>query len=209
MIIKRVAVLFTAFALAACGDGNSPALITLNQAQAEDLMDALASAGAFDPGTGLSVAEAARASNAAVVAHAVFTTTVQASGPCPNGGTAGINGSMTLNDNNAPTITMTMEVAQTFSGCRSTSNEGNLWTFNGAPNIASSFSVTTNESTGAFSMTGTQKGALDVTGPEGSGRCPIDVSFNFSGNDQAGTFSGSLTGTVCGVTISQTMDLTS
>ena len=209
MNIKRTAALLSVVALAACGDGNGPALITLNQAQAEDLMDALASAGAFDPSTGLSVAQAARASNAAVVANAVFTTTVEASGPCPNGGTAGINGSMTLNDNNAPTITMTMQVAQTFSGCRSTSTEGNLWTFNGAPNIASSFSMTMNESTSAFSMTGTQKGALDVTGPEGSGRCPIDISFNFTGNDQTGTFSGSVTGTVCGVSISQTMDLTS
>lgn len=207
MTNKRIAVLFTAFALAACGDGKGPALISLNEAQAEDLMDALANAGAFDAGAGLSVASAARASNAAVVAHAVFTTTVSASGPCPNGGTAGVNGSMTMNDNNAPTITMTMEVAQSFSGCRSTSTEGNLWTFNGAPNIASTFSMTMNENTGIFSMNGTQIGALDVTGPDGSGRCPINITFNMSGNDQAGTFSGSINGTVCGVSISQTVDL--
>jgi hypothetical protein len=208
MNIKRAATVFSIVALAACGDGKGPALISLDEAQAEDLMDALAQAGAFDAGAGLSVASAARASNAAVVAHAVFTTTVSASGPCPNGGTAGVNGSMTMNDNNAPTITMTMEVAQSFSACRSTSTEGNLWTFSGAPNITSNFSMTMNETTGIFSMTGTQKGALDVTGPEGSGRCPIDISFTFSGNDQAGTFSGSLTGTVCGVSISQTVDLT-
>lgn len=207
MIMKRAALLLTAFALTACGD-NDPALISLTEAQAEDLMDALASAGAFDPSTGMSVASAARASNAAIVAQAVFTSTVEASAPCPDGGTAGIKGSVTLNDNASPTVTMTMSVAQTFSGCKSTSTEGNLWTFNGAPNIASNFSMTINETTGIFSMTGTQKGALDVTGPDGSGRCHIDVSFNFSGNDQTGTFSGSLNGTVCGVSVSQTLDLT-
>lgn len=208
MNIKRVATLLSALTLAACGDGNSPALITLTEAQAEDMMDALAAAGAFDAGTGMSVASTGRASNAAIVATAVVNTTVDASAPCPNGGTAGVKGSLSMNDNAAPTITMTMQVTQTFSGCKSTSSAGTLWTFNGAPNITSSFSMTMNQNTGTFSATGTQKGALDVAGPDGSGRCPIDVSFNFSGNELAGTFSGTVNGTVCGVSISQTIDVT-
>jgi hypothetical protein len=202
MRTKTLAILFSAFALAACGD-NGPDPIQLTEAQAEDMMDALASAGAFDPGTGLGVVAQMRS---AAIAEAVVTSTVQASGPCPDGGTAGINGSVTINDNNAPTVTFTMSVAQTFSGCMSTSTEGNLWTFNGAPNITSTFSMSMNESTGAFTMTGTQKGALDVAGPDGSGRCVIDISLSLTGNDNTGALTGSLTGTVCGVSIETTID---
>jgi hypothetical protein len=206
MSIRNATILLSAIALVACGDGKGPALITITEAQAEDMMDALANAGAFDPGAGLSVASAARASNAAIVAPAIVSTTVEASGPCPNGGTAGINGSMTMNDNAAPTITFTMSVAQSFNGCKSTSTEGNLWTFNGAPNITSTFSMSMNETTGIFSMSGTQKGALDVVGPDGSGRCVLDVTMSLQGNDNTGTLTGSLTGTVCGVSITTTID---
>ena len=202
---SRFLAVVAAVALTACGDGNAPDPIQLTEAQAEDMLDALSAAGAFE--TELSVASAARTANATALAlvAAAITNTVDASAPCPDGGTAGIKGTATANDDFS---VISANVTQTFSNCKSTSSAGTLWTFNGAPSIVSTMSMTTNQSTGAFTLAMTQRGALDVVGPDASGRCVIDLTLDASGNDIAGTGTITISGTVCGVTITQTVTTT-
>jgi hypothetical protein len=193
----------TAVALTACGE-NAPDPIQLSEAQALDMMDALAATGAMDVGPELSVTKAPDAgvdAAMAIVAMAV-TSTINATAPCPNGGTAGVSGTATVNDDETQA---TAHVTQTFTDCKSTSSEGTLWTFNGAPSIVTTLSATSNPTTGAFTLNLTQKGALDVAGPASSGRCAIDFTINATGNENDDTGSITVSGSVCGVTFEQTV----
>jgi hypothetical protein len=200
----RILLLLAAVALTAC-DSNAPDPIVLSEAQAMDMMDALGAAGAFDVGTELSLASRSNAAAlraADAVMAAAVTSTINATAPCPNGGTAGVSGTATVNDDETQA---NAQITQTFSNCKSTSSEGTLWTFNGAPSIVTTLAATSNPATGAFTLSLTQKGALDVVGPDASGRCVIDLSLDVAGNENDDTGSITLNGSVCGVTFEQTV----
>ena len=200
---NKLLLVLATVALTACGE-NAPDPIQLSEAQALDMMDALAATGAMDVGTELSVAKAPEANVEAamnIVAMAV-TSTINATAPCPNGGTAGVNGTGTINDDETQ---ITAQVTQTFSNCRSTSSEGTVWMFNGAPSIVTNLSMTSNPSTGAFTLNLSQTGALDVTGPDASGRCVINFTINATGNENDDSGSITVSGSVCGVTFEQTV----
>lgn len=174
-------------ALAACGDSTAPNA-NLDEAQIEDMMDAMANAGVAGftpPPTG----------NMAVV---TITETVQ----CPDGGSSNVNATI---DDGGTTNSVSMTFTQGFSNCKSTSSAGRLWTFNGKPNIVTTFTGTSNETTGAFSMSGTQKGGITFASDLGTGACDFDLTFSMSGNELTGQFTGSMSGTVCGRTISQSL----
>lgn len=185
------AALFALFALSACSDGNAPDALQLTEAQAEDLMEALSSVGAV----GLMRQDAYRVGDNTQA----ITVTVDETEPCPNGGTARVQG--TFNANDAGTQ-MTAALVQSYSACKATSNAGRMWTFDGAPNVASNITMTANETTGAFSMNGTQKGAIDASSDIGSGRCVLDLTYTATGNEITGSFSMTMSGSVCGRTIS-------
>lgn len=187
-LIRSLAVASLALTFTACGDSTAPNL-ELTEDQVADMMDALSTAGlaGFGSTTG----------NFAVV-------TINESVECPNGGTATVNAS--IDDGNTGT-TVTMSITQGFSNCKATSSQSRLWTFNGNPNIVSTFTATSNEQTGAFSFSGTQKGGITASSDLGSGACSWDVTYSMSGNNNTGQFSGSVTGTVCGRSVSQSVSV--
>ena len=185
-LFRSLAVASLALTFTACGDSTAPNL-ELTEDQVADMMDALTTAGLAGYGS--------TGSNFAVV-------TIDRTVDCPEGGSASVNASY---DDGSTGTTVTMSITQGFSNCKATSSQGRMWTFNGNPNIVSTFTATSNETTGAFTFSGTQKGGITASSDLGSGACGWDVTYSFSGNDNTGAFSGSVTGTVCGRSVSQSI----
>lgn len=185
-LIRGIAATSLALTIAACGDSTGP--VTLNDEQIADMMDAMANAGVagFTPPP---------VGNLAVI---TFNTSVE----CPNGGTSSVAATI---DENAATGAMSMTITQGFTGCKSASTSGRVWTFNGKPNIVSTFSGTSNATTGAFTLSGTQTGGVTFSSDLGTGSCDFNVTFSMSGNEITQQFSGSMTGTVCGRSVSQSI----
>lgn len=188
--------LAAALTLSACSDSTAPAAIQLTDAQAEDMMDALAAVGAL-AATSRQTAEYRQ--NATTQP---FTLTIDETEPCPNGGTHRVQGTFTGNDAGTQA---SASITQGYTGCKATSGSGTLWTFDGAPNVKFDFNMTTDPTTGQFSLNGTQKGAIDVSSSAGSGRCAIDLTFSASGNEQTGAATATVSGLVCGRTITMTV----
>lgn len=189
--------------LSGCGGTESTeptALINLTEAQVADMMEALAAVS--DVAGEIGFGKATAGSMAAIIAAATITT--DETEPCPAGGNQRMQGTVTFNDDFSQ---LSMAVTQTPQSCAAVSGSGTTWTFTGAPNIVSNLQMSTNESTGVFTLSGTQIGALEVSSTAGSGRCPINITMNLSGS-LLGTVSGSVTGTVCGQTFNETIDET-
>ena len=184
-VLRRASFALMAFTFAACGDSTGPSA-TLTKEQVGDMLDAMSAVSAFGGAGGAGFA----------------VTTVSATVDCPNGGKA--TATSTINDNQT-TGSATVQVTQSFSGCKATSSGGRVWTFDGNPNIVTNVSLTSNQMTGAFTMTATQKGGIKFTSDLGSGGCAIDLSMSLTGN--ATSLSGSVTGTACGQTINQTISI--
>ena len=75
------------------------------------------------------------------------------------------------------------------AGFRTESN-GRVWTFDGNPNIVTNVSLTSNQTTGAFTMTATQKGGIKFTSDLGSGSCAIALSLKQPIRDWTASRSG-------------------
>jgi hypothetical protein len=183
--LRTLTVASLAVMLAGCGDSTGPN-VTLNDEQVADMMEAMANAG---------VAGFVPPGNLAVV-------TINESVECPNGGTVSIAATI---DENTTTGAVSMTITQGFAGCKSASSSGRVWTFNGKPNIVTTFSGSENAATGVFSMNGTQKGGVSFASELGSGACDFDITFSMSGNDNTGQFSSTMSGTVCGRSVSQSI----
>lgn len=169
----------------ACGDATGPST-NLSEEQVGDMLDAMSAVASFGSVPG--------------IAPAVVN--VSQTIDCPNGGSASVGGTINTND---AAGTATVQFTQGFSGCRATSKKGRLWTFDGDPNIITIVSVSYNEVTGAFSITGSQVGGIRFASDLGSGSCPINLAFTFSGN--ASSISGTLSGSACGRTIEQSISV--
>lgn len=186
--LLRLAVASLVLTVAACGDSTGPN-VTLTEEQIDDMMDAMANAGS--PGF------APPAANMAVI-------TVTETADCPNGGTTSLNGTI---DDNVNTGAFSMTITQGFTNCKSTSSSGRVWTFNGKPNIVTAMTGSENLSTGAFTFSGTQTGGVTFSSDLGSGACDFNVTITMSGNSNTEQFSGSISGTVCGRNVSQTLSV--
>jgi hypothetical protein len=181
---------FTLFA--GCKDSTAPQ-IELTEAQVDDLMDAFSALGTADVGT---------AANMAALVVNVGSTI-----DCPNGGSRSETGSMNINEE---TGSLSITATQDFAACKAMSSTGRLWTFDGSPSLTSTFNMTVNQTTNAFTMQGTQTGGLMVASDLGSGVCNFDLTTSMTGTPGANetmTIAGSISGTVCGKTIQVSIDI--
>ena len=196
-ILRGASVALTALTLA-CGDSTAP---KLSEAEVFDMLDAMSSVAAFDELPG---APAMRASlRAAGTPLANATVNVSQTVSCPNGGSATVAGTAT---DNPDAGTFSAQVTHSFSSCTAPSSEGRLWTFNGSPNILTTMSGSANEATGAFSMTVTQVGGVRFSSDLGEGTCQISLTMTLSGNSNS--LSSSISGSACGRTIQQSVEIT-
>ena len=187
--LRRAMAAAIAFTVA-CGDSTAPNTIELTDDQVDDMMEAFSALGSTPEGTS--------ASN--ILALIV---TVDETIGCPNGGTFSEEGNWNFNEQ---ANSISIDVTQDFAACKATSSSGRLWTFDGNPNLHSTFSMTSNPTTNAFSMTGSQTGGLMVASDLGSGVCNWNVTYTMNGTPVPGTedefnITGSVTGTVCGRSI--------
>lgn len=191
-----VAALAAALTLSACKDSGAPAMLELTEAQATDMMEALSAVGS-STGFFHRTAEYRQGPNVQLA-----TITLDQTDPCPNGGTHRMQGTLNMNDAGTQ---MTANITQGYTGCKSTSPNRVLWTFDGAPNIVFQFTMTMSATSGDYSFTGTQEGAIKAASSLGSGQCAINLAYTGSGNAQTGSGSATVSGTVCGRTINFTM----
>lgn len=193
--LRGASVALAAFTLA-CGDSTAPS-VNLSEAEVGDMLEAMSAVSYIGagPGTGLFVHRAGQTANA--------TYTVSETVECPNGGSATMNGTAT-DDPDAGTFTA--QITQGFSGCAAPSSGGRVWTFDGDPNITTNLSGSQNLSTGAFTLSATQTGAVKFASNLGAGRCAIDITLTLTGNETS--VSATVSGTACGRTIQRSISVT-
>ena len=191
---RRALVAAMAFTVAACGDSPVAVDADLSTEEIEEMMDAMSAIGAFSSPFGFSIRSAD--SN---VAMAV--TPINETADCPNGGSVNTSGNININET---TGNFTAQLTNNYNSCKATSSAGRVWTFNGDPNVSQTMSFTSNQTTGAFSMTGSQTGGLRFSSSQATGRCSISLNYTISMNAQ-GTETGSVTGTVCGQSVNHTL----
>jgi hypothetical protein len=179
----------------ACGDSTAP--VTLTEAQVEDMLEAMTTVSYIGQasGPGFSIRRAGQVANATV--------TVSETVECPNGGSATISGTAT---DNPDAGTFTAQITQGFSACAATSEAGRVWTFNGNPNITTNISASQNQTTGAFSLTATQVGAVNFASDIGEGACSLNLTLAITGT--ATSVNATLSGTACGRTIQRSISVT-
>lgn len=170
---------------AACGDSTGPA-IQLTEDQTEDMMEAFS----LITSQGLDQTGGTGALNVGML---IINHDIEASGPCPEGGTFTLNGT---GSTNTDTEMESGSFTQNFSGCKATSSAGRQWTFDGDPNITTSYSFSYNTQAETATWTTTTTGAFKATSDIGSGRCAINYTMTLSfGPD---SFTGNVDGSVCG-----------
>jgi hypothetical protein len=198
---------------AACGDdkdddngGTGPSGDQLTTVEFESMVEALSAInsevlgafGAFD-----------QASSPALAAQTGNTFTYSETESCPNGGTTGTAGTITISSA-GESATGNVTVTTTFNNCQAQSTNGSIWTFNGNPNIAMNLNFTSSQD-GSFSMTGTYTGGFTWGGSGKGGGCAINTNLNYTGtvSGQSYAYNYTQTGTVCGQAVNETWSFTS
>jgi len=136
-----------------------------------------------------------------------FGTEVSVTAACPVGGTAaftvGLDGAV---DPPADTGHVTLDITEAPAACGvQDADSGHTITLDGAPDLAAHY-VLELEAGGPYQLSGTFLGAVDWSTGDRIGTCSLDMTFDASGDRVANTGSASLTGTVCGVSVSTTVE---
>ena len=127
--------------------------------------------------------------------------------PCEFGGTVAVAGSLVFDvDDESGDGTLVFQITTDHEGCGVESEEGIAFILNGSPNISAGFTIVSDGDNLSFS--GGYDGAVGWATDDKSGRCSIDVDFSLTGDVVAETGSASLTGRVCGITFSHSLELT-
>lgn len=199
---RHALTLTLAVGLAACGDDdptdpdNEGDLLT--EVEAESMIEALAEAGGFGFGIGLGAGASATAPEGVTIGPVTFEETTA----CPQGGSIAMAGSYSADiDDETGHGTYQYELVQTHDACTATAaSDGSTWTFDGSPDITIDFAWTFDQT--AYEFQGTQTGGIAFSGSGKSGTCQIDLTYDFSGDQSGTTYSGSVAGSVCGVSVS-------
>ncbi len=200
-----------ALGLAACGGSFTSSGDALAPTEAQDLAAGLVEGGFA--GFGSFAGAPARAPS---LAATNVTVTINNTAPCDGGGTVALNGSMTANVNqtgSSGTFGFNYTVAP--SGCQVTTSGGKVFTINGDPNLKTQgdFTFSTSGTTESIEGSLNYSGKFGWTSSDGrAGACGVDLTvnynFTFSTSGAAPTGSATLSGTVCGVSVSRSVSVT-
>ena len=197
-------VLFVSGAMMACDNEPLQIVDTLGVEEAEALAEVLlditlrGNAWVTDPQGGAAV-------GGPVGAPVMVDTSLEFQTECGLGGFVDVDASLTGTvDGEAGTGSLDLTAVQTHQNCLAVHFEsGKEFRLDGAPNLAADYAVSWSGS--GFDATGTYVGALDWTVDGRSGRCDVSVAFDAEGSLQEGASSASLSGTVCGSTVSHSV----
>lgn len=144
---------------------------------------------------------------APAAAPIAFENSVEFTNGCPQGGTVAViaNVSGTVDDETGA-IDSDLTVVQTHAACRASGGQtGTIYTLDGAPNVTVTMGVETSPQAGTFDITAAFDGGVGWSVDGRSGTCSMDLSVASSGNTLAGTGTNTVTGSICGVTVSSTI----
>ena len=189
-------------ATAACGDSATDVMGDLTEAEAAALAEVVA-------GTVVSTVEANGAAATAARGPALATINQQVSfeAPCELGGTVAIDGALDLvtNDETEELESLEYSVTQAHDGCVTESQDGTTFTLDGAPNVTANLVVLAEGE--AVSMDGSYSGAVDWATDGKSGTCTLSVEFSLDLNLGSDTGSAMMSGTVCGMSFSNSVNV--
>lgn len=188
---------------AACGDSATEVVGDLTQAEAEALAEIVA-------GTVMSSweGEGAAATAASGPARATFNQQVSLEASCDFGGSVAIEGEIDVvtNDETEELESLEYTLTQTHAGCVAESQDGVRFTLDGAPNVSANLLVLAEGD--AIGMDGSYSGAVDWSTSDKEGTCTLSVEFSMDLNLGAETGSATMSGTVCGMSFSNSVDVT-
>jgi len=195
-----LALLLTA---AACGDSATDVVGDLTQAEAEALAEVVT-------GTVMSTweSEGAAATVARGPALATFNQQLSLEAPCEFGGSVAIDGEIDVvtNDETEELESLEYTVTQAHAGCVAESEDGLRFTLDGAPNVTANLLVLAEGD--LIGMDGSYSGAVDWSTDGKEGTCTLSVEFSMDLNVGAQTGSATMSGTVCGISFSNSVNVT-
>lgn len=125
---------------------------------------------------------------------------------CELGGVVTISGTISGDVTQEGVGTINFSGTQEHKNCGVQSDEGIQFTLNGNPNTTTDLTIDT-QATGAFTIDGTYGGGIAWATGDRSGTCDISINVDASGNFETETVSsGTVTGTVCGRNVDETIN---
>lgn len=128
--------------------------------------------------------------------------------PCPLGGTVDISAHITVSgDTEVEGGSISVDMTEVHNSC-SAEQEGTgiQFTLTGSPNLVSSFDAQSS-ATGDVSVTGSLDGTIGWETANDSGTCVVDIDYSASGNELTGAATATVTGSICGVTLTQQVSI--
>ncbi len=183
----------------ACGgdddddDTTGPSGDTLSATEFSSMLDAMATVGLF------AFSPSALSGPSAGVAAQSQTVPIDETESCPNGGSVRLAGNVSFSLTNQTTYSYNGNLVQTFTGCKAAGSDGSVFTFSGNPTygLQMTFAQTT------YNITLHNGGNIGWALPSKSGTCGLNTNITASYNAN-GTYSGSVGGSVCGQSVSET-----
>lgn len=189
-------------ATAACGDNATDVVGDLTQAEAEALAEVVA-------GTVVSTWEGEGAATTAArgPALATFNQQLSVEAPCEFGGSVAIDGEIDLvtDDDTGEMESLEYTVTQAHTACVAESQDGVRFTLTGAPNVTANLLVLSEGD--LLGMDGSYSGAVDWSTDGKEGTCTLSVEFSMDIDVAAETGSATMSGTVCGMSFSNSVDV--
>jgi hypothetical protein len=123
---------------------------------------------------------------------------------CELGGTVAVEGSLGASiDDEIGEGVVEFTLTQVHDGCTAESEDGVVFTLDGAPSVTSDLRMEFSEQ--VFTLDGSYTGAVDWSTEGREGRCSVDVEFSADLNGLSESGSVSMSGTVCGVQFSKSL----
>jgi hypothetical protein len=138
-----------------------------------------------------------------------ITITISESGSCDGGGTATVAGSLVADVNQeARTGTLEYDFTLAPSGCVVMTEGGKTFTLTGDPNLKGEGKLNWSQTSfeGALKYSG-KFSWVSSDGREGVCGVDLEANFDFNTGDTGSNASASLSGTVCGASISRTVEV--
>ncbi len=189
----RILSVIAAGSLGACSDGTGVE-VELSEAEAAALAEAVMQTAIFATANGSGGAALASGPLAAPYhSEGDVSFTVE----CAGGGTVAVNGAVDASgDDETGEGRIELTVTHDHEGCVVESDNGVVFTFDGAPRLALDL-VIESDGESELGWSGTVEGAVDWTTDEREGRCSVDLAFAGLISDAEDAIAISVEGEVC------------
>ncbi len=128
--------------------------------------------------------------------------------PCPLGGTVDVSAHITVSgDTEVEGGSISADMTEVHNSCQGEQDgTGIQFTLTGNPNLVSAFDAESSTA-GDVTVTGSLDGTLDWETANDTGTCVIDIEYSASGNEVTGAATATVTGFVCGMSVTQSVQI--